>query len=99
MSYSYCPSGLNYFKANGLLTAKPNIGDIVFYDWLGDRKMDHVGIYLQDNGDHNTFMAIEGNTAVNNDSNGGKVMIRSRLYSMATFAHPTQLIPNPSKPE
>lgn len=51
-------------------------GDIVIYDWHGNNTPDHCGIVDEVEGA--TVAAIEGNTAVGNDSNGGAVMRRSR---------------------
>lgn len=54
-------------------------GDIVIYDWGRDGKPDHCGIVESVNG--STVIALEGNTAVGNDSNGGRVMRRTRTLS------------------
>lgn len=54
-------------------------GDIVIYDWGGDKKPDHCGIVETAGGA--SVVAIEGNTAVGNDSNGGEVMRRTRTMS------------------
>lgn len=51
-------------------------GDVVIYDWGGDRVPDHCGIVESVSGAQVT--AIEGNTAVGNDSDGGEVMRRVR---------------------
>lgn len=51
-------------------------GDVVIYDWGGDGVPDHCGIVESVNNAQIT--AIEGNTAVGNDSNGGEVMRRIR---------------------
>ena len=51
-------------------------GDVAIYDWGGDRVPDHCGIVEAVDGDAVT--AIEGNTAVGNDSDGGEVMERTR---------------------
>lgn len=51
-------------------------GDIVIYDWGGDGVPDHCGIVETASGA--SVVAIEGNTAVGNDSNGGEVMRRNR---------------------
>lgn len=51
-------------------------GDIVIYDWSGDGVPDHCGIVESVNNAQIT--AIEGNTAVGNDSDGGEVMRRTR---------------------
>lgn len=54
-------------------------GDIVIYDWGKDGKPDHCGIIETVGG--SSVVAIEGNTAVGNDSNGGEVMRRTRTMS------------------
>lgn len=85
----YCPSALNHFKETKEITAKPQKGDIVFFDWQLDGTVDHVGIFLQSRASNaTTFISIEGNTSLGNDSNGGKVMIRIRDYRHAIFVHP-----------
>lgn len=57
--FAYCPSGIDWFKAQKRWFASPEVGDLVFYDWNGDGVSDHVGIVeaLQDGG----VTAIEGN--------------------------------------
>lgn len=84
--FAGCQTGYEYFKKNGWLTDKPEIGDIVLFDWNGDKRYDHTGIF---NGwvDANYFNTIEGNTALKNDSNGGSVMERKRNKSVAIFIH------------
>jgi peptidoglycan hydrolase-like protein with peptidoglycan-binding domain len=80
--YRYCPSAYNFWKAHNQITTHPEPGDIVLFDWTGDGKADHTGIFYKDNGNGKTFTAVEGNTAIGNDSNGGTVMIRKdRHYS------------------
>ena len=54
-------------------------GDVVIYDWGGDRVPDHCGIIETVSG--TTITAIEGNTSVGNDSDGGQVMRRNRPVS------------------
>ncbi|MEI8104341.1 MAG: peptidoglycan-binding protein [Actinomycetes bacterium] len=50
-------------------------GDLVVYDWDGGSP-DHIGIVEAHHGD--TLVAVEGNTSVANDRNGGAVMRRTR---------------------
>lgn len=88
LGIQYCPSALNHFKRINAVTKDPKPGDIAFFDWQLDGRFDHAGIFLQDNQDKLTFMSIEGNTAIGNDSNGGEVMIRQRKYKNAVFVHP-----------
>ncbi len=59
-------------------------GDIVIYDWGGDTVPDHCGIVEYVDGP--VLTAIEGNTAVDNDSNGGMVMRRTRSVSQIVGA-------------
>ena len=81
--------GCQYAVANlkkwGRLVTVPKAEDIVFFDWNGDGKFDHTGIFVKDLG-NGLFEAIEGNTAFGNDSNGGQVMRRAdRKYKHAIF--------------
>ena len=83
-------TALKIFKDNKRTTFVPAIGDIVFFDWELDGKVDHVGIFHKWlNKDY--FESIEGNTAIGNDSNGGEVMIRKRHKKFAKFVHPACL--------
>jgi hypothetical protein len=67
----------------------PQPGDVVFFDWDGDGRFDHTGIFIRDLGG-GLFLSIEGNTAFGNDSNGGEVMRRAdRKYKNAIFVRPT----------
>lgn len=54
-------------------------GDVAIYDFPGGAKTDHCGIIEKVYIDH--IEAIEGNTGIGNDSNGGEVMRRSRSAS------------------
>jgi hypothetical protein len=81
--YHYCPTIVDDAQNNrhGLsLTSDPIPGDVVVYAWQdGDQVYDHVGLF--EDGDTNSWQAIEGNTSVDNQSNGGEVMRRSRTRS------------------
>jgi hypothetical protein len=91
--YRYCPSAYLFWKKTGQLTQEPAPGDIVLFDWEGDGRSDHTGIFVKDNGDGKTFMAIEGNTSHANNSNGGEVMERKRYYASAkAFVCPNVLV-------
>jgi hypothetical protein len=84
--YAGCQTAVAYFKKTNQITTKPVEGDIVFFDWNKDGRYDHTGIFVKWI-DDTTFEAIEGNTAVGNDSNGGQVMKRKRNKNVAIFAH------------
>ncbi|MBF2075026.1 MAG: CHAP domain-containing protein [Synechococcales cyanobacterium C42_A2020_086] len=78
--FAYCPYGVDWFKSKGQWFKNPKVGDVVFYDWYPgtvDSDAWHVGIVESINPD-GSVVSIEGNTAVGNDSNGGKVMRRTR---------------------
>lgn len=92
--YCGCQTAYNHFKSTGELTLAPKEGDIVLFDWNGDGRFDHTGIFIRDNG-NGTFDSVEGNTAIGNDSNGGQVMRRTRNFRFATFIHPKILDKQP----
>lgn len=87
--FAGCQTAYEYFKRHNMITNDPIPGDIVLYDWQGDGRYDHAGIFAEHT-DNQAFMAIEGNTSTNNQSNGGSVMVRKRYYKNCIFAH----IPN-----
>lgn len=92
--WAYTPFMLFDARAgrNGLAVVRdPQPGDVVLYDWdkLSGPPAMHVGLFERwtDRG-AGRFTAIEGNTAVGNDSNGGAVMRRDRSTSqVAAFVH------------
>lgn len=88
--FAGCQTAVEYFRKSGEITTKPVMGDIVFFDWNKDKRYDHTGLFFHQI-DATKFMSIEGNTAVGNDSNGGKVMYRERKYVDAIFVHPKVL--------
>lgn len=88
--YAGCQTAYQHYKKTGQLTTKPQIGDIVLFDWNGDGRFEHTGIFI--NGISDTkFISIEGNTSLTNQSNGGMVMKRKRNYLQAVFVHPKVL--------
>lgn len=85
--FAGCQTAVAHFKKKGKITTNPVAGDIVFYDWNGDGRYDHTGIFVNWTS-KDTFRAVEGNTAIGNDSNGGQVMERDRNKKVAIFVHP-----------
>ena len=78
---TYVPTTEAWLRATGLWKGRtePMPGDIAIYNWNGGLP-DHIGIveaYLGGG----QFNAIEGNTAVGNDANGGEVMRRLRYMT------------------
>lgn len=71
-------------KAGLWVTGAYRPGDVVIYDFPGGAATDHCGIVESAAAD--TVTAIEGNTAVGNDSNGGMVMRRNRTLRLVVGA-------------
>ncbi len=74
---AYVPTTEAWLRATGswLGRVDPEPGDIAVYNWDGGPP-DHIGIV--ERGGDGSFTAIEGNTAVGADSDGGEVMRRER---------------------
>jgi len=85
--FAGCQTAVAYFVKNNMITKNPVAGNIVFYDWNNDGRFDHTGIFVKWVIKGETFLAIEGNTAIGNDSNGGEVMLRTRNTKNSIFAH------------
>ena len=88
VNYAYCPYIVSdaQLGKNGLsITSSPKPGDLVVYDWSWDGVFDHVGIVKTPPDGRGTFEAIEGNTSLDNQSNGGEVMDRTRSKSDANI--------------
>jgi len=87
--FAGCQTAVRYFKEKDYIVETPQRGDIVFFDWNNDERYDHTGIFVRKI-DDKYFETIEGNTSVNNQSNGGEVMLRKRRYKNTIFAHPKE---------
>lgn len=85
-----CPVAVKHFRETNEVTTSPQPGDICFFDWNGDGRHDHTGIFV---GwvDKDHFESIEGNTGLVNQSNGGEVMLRKRQNKNVIFVHPKVL--------
>ena len=70
------------------VTSNYHPGDVVIYDFPGGGATDHCGIVVTALTDG--VRAIEGNTAVGDDSNGGEVMERTRpeRYILGAYRPP-----------
>lgn len=84
--FAGCQTAVAYFIKNKKTTKTPVPGDIVFFDWNGDGRYDHTGIFVAGI-DTKRFKTIEGNTSLTNQSNGGEVMLRERDYKNCLFVH------------
>ena len=86
--FAGCMTAVAHFRKSGKITKTPTPGDIVFFDWNGDGRFDHTGIFIR-RIDAVSFETIEGNTSLTNQSNGGQVMLRTRKFNDNTiFVHP-----------
>ena len=79
--FAWCPSMYFHAKRFDKITMKPQAGDIVLFDWDGNKQADHVGIFYQWIKEGEIFVSYEGNTSPSNNSNGGEVMLRTRKVS------------------
>lgn len=72
----YIPTLYNYANKHKLLTARPKHGDLVIFDWNGDRMADHIGIFVSESGHY--IDTIEGNTSDGSRGAGQQVLARQR---------------------
>lgn len=89
--FAGCGTAINHFTKSKEIVDSPVMGDIVFFDWNVDGRFDHTGIFIRFL-DSAHFETIEGNTGLNNQSNGGEVMRRTRsIFAGVVFVHPKVL--------
>ena len=74
---AYTPTLANYYKSIGRWYSTPKVGDLVFYQFSGSNRINHVGLVIEVIS-NKKIRTIEGNTGSGNDANGGAVMIRDR---------------------
>lgn len=80
-----CGAFMRAAQAAGMwVTSGYRPGDVVIYDFPGGAATDHCGIV--ETATDATVVAIEGNTALGNDSDGGKVMRRTRTTQQVVGA-------------
>lgn len=80
-----CGALMRAAKAAGMwVTSNYKRGDVVIYDFPGGAATDHCGIV--ESATAAAVTAIEGNTAVGNDTGGGAVMRRTRPLSQVVGA-------------
>lgn len=85
--FAGCQTAVAHFKKTGEVANSPQMGDLVFFDWNGDSKHDHVGIFNGWKVKDKEFYTIEGNTSLTNQSDGGAVMNRTRSVKNVLFVH------------
>jgi hypothetical protein len=86
--FAGCQTAVAYYRKHDKIVTDPQAGDIVFFDWNGDGRHDHTGIFEKWADAGHLFYSIEGNTGIGNDSNGGSVMRRKRSVTQAIFVRP-----------
>ena len=80
-------AGAKAFKAKGQWFVSPKVGDLVFFDFIDDKKtvIQHVGLVVKA-GEH-TILTIEGNTSgTGSQANGGEVMMKTRKLGPHSYA-------------
>ena len=72
----------DWAKSNGLVVSKDKgrHGDLVIFDWNHNCSGDHIG-FIDAKNEDGSYQTCEGNTSVDNNSNGGEVQIRTRYPS------------------
>jgi hypothetical protein len=87
---------LGWARGQGLVTSKPLRGDVVCYQFDSNNWPDHVGIVSRvlPGG---LILAVEGNTSITSDDNGGSVMLRTRRTSRCSFVRVPGAAPTPPR--
>ena len=82
-----CLEILNWCEKNNLIVKNPKPGDLIFFKYnTNSRRTNHIGIVEKVEG--NIIHTIEGNTSINSNDNGGKVMRRTRTTNIVAYARP-----------
>ena len=83
-----CTTLMEFYKKQGQFSKKDaKVGSLVFYNWGKGTTAKHIGIVTEVGNGY--IKAIEGNTGIGNDSNGGEVMERTRYASQILgYAYP-----------
>ena len=87
---AWCDAVRDWAKTSNLVVNKTDgkHGDLVLFDWNNNYSADHIGFIDSKNSD-GTYQTVEGNTSVDNNSNGGEVQIRTRYpYEIMMIIRP-----------
>lgn len=74
--FAYCPSIWTYAGRHGYRKYSGKPGDLVLFDWNGDKVSDHIGMVLK--AGRGGYWTVEGNTSSASWSNGNCVQVRFR---------------------
>ncbi len=87
------PFALSFYRRKDKITKTPHMADLVIYDWDNNKSPDHIGLFYKWLDEKKgIFQAIEGNTSLGNQSNGGEVMLRERFIKhVQVFVDPLGL--------
>lgn len=79
---AYVPNIYNWAKSKNKLTKKPELMDLIIFDWEVNGKLDrdHVGFFVKDLG-NGYIQTLEGNTSNASNGDGDCVQIRKRSKS------------------
>lgn len=85
-----CLDMLTWFEKNGQIVTDPRPGDLVFFKYAtNNRRTNHIGLVYEVKS-KDSFSTIEGNTSINSNDNGGKVMLRQRTRkNVVAFGRPS----------
>lgn len=84
---AYTPTLANYYKNKNAWFVSPQVGDIVFFQFNGSNRINHVGLVIEVLG-NGKIKTIEGNTSAGNDANGGQVQVRERSSYIKGYGRP-----------
>lgn len=95
---AYCPAVLSWGRENGLIVSEGRMGDLILFDWdnTNVNDADHIGFIVERNAD-GSYITVEGNTSLTNNSNGGEVMERRRSTCIRAIIRP-KYDSEPNKP-
>lgn len=95
-----CPSIWSKAGELGCRKYSGKPGDLVLFDWNGDKVSDHIGMVVKKN-NNGTYTTVEGNTSNVNNSNGNCVQVRVReTRFIRGFVRPPYISEKPfSKPK
>jgi len=82
--FAYCPIAVQHFTTTHQLVpvSSAQAGDIVFFNWDGQKLPEHVGLVVSNNPATKTLTTYEGNTGAPgvNQSNGDGCYQKQRQY-------------------
>lgn len=87
--HAYTPAGAQWFKDRDQWYSKPQVGDIVYFNFPGDGvdRISHVGIVEKVNSDGSIF-TIEGNTNNDGSREGNGVYRKQRRSGIVGYGRP-----------